>query len=70
MQIVFKVLAVVLLGTAAFLLWQNNPEYAFAAAILSSCSYFLSMRFQLKARLTERTAEREAEKRAQEDSSD
>jgi len=66
MEIFFKVLAVVLIGTSAVLFWQNEREYAFAAAVLSACAYFLSLRFQLKAR----AGAREAEKREQEDSSD
>lgn len=55
-QLIFKVLAVILLGVAAFFLWQNNLEGAFTAAVLCACAYFLSMRFQIKARLDERKA--------------
>ncbi len=69
LEIVFKILAVVLLGAAAVLFWYHNTEIAFAAGVLSACAYFLGMRFQLKAGLNRRDAEsgpREAEE-AEED---
>jgi Na+/H+-translocating membrane pyrophosphatase len=61
LEIVFKILAVVLLGAAAVLFWYHNTEIAFAAGVLSACAYFLGMRFQLKAGLNKRNAESEPE---------
>jgi Na+/H+-translocating membrane pyrophosphatase len=57
LEILFKILAVVLLGAAALLFWYHNTEEAFAAGVLSACAYFLGMRFQLKAGLNKREAE-------------
>lgn len=57
MEIFFKVLAVILLGVAAVLFWQNNSDAAFVAGVLSACAFFLSMRFQLKMRQKQREAE-------------
>lgn len=56
----FQTLAVVLLGLAAFFLWQGNYEGIFVASVLSSVSYFLSFRFQVRERLDRREAERAA----------
>ena len=61
MEILFKVLAVVLLGAAAVLFWLDYRELAFASGVLSFCSYFLGMRFQFKASLNKRERERQAE---------
>jgi len=60
MEIFFKVLAVILLGVAAVLFWQNNSENsdaAFVAGVLSACAFFIGMRFQLKMRQKQREAE-------------
>jgi hypothetical protein len=59
MMLVFRVLAAVLFGVAAFLLWQQQREYAFAAAIVSICSFFLAMRFEMKSRVSEIVAARQ-----------
>ena len=61
LEIMFKILAVVLLGAAAVLFWYHNTEIAFAAAVLSACAYFLGMRFQFKAAVNRREAERKAD---------
>lgn len=55
---IFQILAVVLMIVAAFFLWQENYEGVFVSAVLSSASYFLSFRFQVKERLDIREAER------------
>jgi hypothetical protein len=47
---------VVLAGAAAFLLWKENNDWAFACGVLAVCSFFLSIRFQFKARIREREA--------------
>ncbi len=47
----FQILAVILIGVAAFFLWNGNADAAFASAVFGAVSYFLSIRFQVKARL-------------------
>jgi Ca2+/H+ antiporter len=61
LELLFKILAVALIGAAAFFLWQKNWEYMFAAAVLVACAYFLSMRFQIKERLDRRQQEESPE---------
>ena len=51
MDRVFQILAVILIGVAAFFLWNGNADAAFASAVFGAVSYFLSIRFQVKARL-------------------
>ena len=67
LEIIFKILAVVLLAAAAVLFWYQNTELAFAAAVLSACAYFLGMRFQLKAGLNERDAQNRPEEQESEE---
>lgn len=54
MERVFQILAVILAGIAAYFLWQKNADGAFVAAVLGAVSFFLSVRFQVKARLKQR----------------
>lgn len=56
MTIIFQVLAVILGGIAAYFLWSDNFDWAFAFVVFAICSYFIGMRFQIKARLEERKA--------------
>jgi len=63
---VFQILAVVLAGAAAYFLLAGNRDGAFVAAVLGSVAFFLSVRFQVKARNSVREAEREAERRTEE----
>jgi hypothetical protein len=49
-------MAVVLAGVAAFFFWQNNSDWAFASGVLAVCSFFLSIRYQYKARIQVRQA--------------
>jgi len=68
MERFFQILAVILGGVAAYFLWQDNADRAFAAAVFGAISFFLSVRAQVKGRLREREAEREeAEKNIEED---
>ena len=60
MERYFQALAVILAGVAAFFWWQDNNDWAFAAGVGAAASYFLSMRFQIKARLERASAEKEA----------
>ena len=57
MELVFRILAVILIGIAAYFLWQGNGDGAFVAAVLGAVSFFLSIRFQVKARLKQRENE-------------
>ena len=59
MTLVFQIIAAVLVGSAAFFLWQDNSDWALAAFAVGVCSYFLGMRFQIKKRLAERDTESE-----------
>ena len=54
---VFQVLAVVLAGAAAYFLWTGMKDAAFAAVVLGCAAFFLSFRFQVKARNDARKAE-------------
>ena len=55
---IFQIAAVVLIGLAVYFWWADNFDYAFAAVVLAICSFFLSMRFRLKARNNEVAAPR------------
>jgi uncharacterized membrane protein SpoIIM required for sporulation len=58
MESIFRILAVILAGVAAFfLIWRNDAETAFIAAVAGAVSFFLSIRFQVKQRLNRRDAE-------------
>jgi hypothetical protein len=59
-ETIFQIVAVVLAGAAAYFLLTGNRDGAFVAAVLGCVAFFLSVRFQVKARNTEREAEREA----------
>lgn len=48
---IFQVTAVILIGVAAFFLWNGNKDGVFIAAVLGAVSFFLSIRFQVKERL-------------------
>lgn len=56
MHRIFQVLAVVLLGVAAFSLYRQDTDLAFETGVLAACSLFLSYRFQIKDRIAERGA--------------
>jgi hypothetical protein len=61
MERLFQILAVILGGVAAYFLWQGNADYTFAAVVFAAVSFFLSLRFQIKDRLSRHEAERRAE---------
>ncbi|MGI9034850.1 MAG: hypothetical protein ACR2GD_02310 [Pyrinomonadaceae bacterium] len=52
---IFQILAVILVGVAAYFLWLGNKDGAFVALVLSGCAYFLNLRFQIKESLKNRT---------------
>lgn len=51
---IFQILAAVLVGIAAYFLWIENKDGVFVSIVLAACSFFMSIRFQAKARLNER----------------
>ena len=57
---VFQILAAALAAAAVYFLWAGNNDGAFVSAVLGCVSFFLSIRFQAKARNTAREAERQA----------
>lgn len=57
---VFQILAVVLGGAAAYFLFTGNRDGAFVSVVLGCVAFFISIRFQVKARNAIRQAEREA----------
>lgn len=61
---IFQILAVILIGVAAFFLWNGNKDGVFITAVLGAVSFFLSVRFQVKERLKQRENESAEEKEA------
>jgi hypothetical protein len=59
MDRIFQIVAVILGGTAAYFLWAGNKDGAFASAVVACVAFFLSVRFQVKARNAEREADRQ-----------
>ena len=57
MERFFQILAVILIGVAAFFLWRGNTDGVFISAVLGAVSFFLSVRFQVKERLEKRENE-------------
>lgn len=47
LELIFKILAAVLLGVAAFFLWRNNMDGVFVSAVLGAVCFFVSIRFQI-----------------------
>ncbi len=56
MVIILQILAVILAGIAAYFLWNDDFDWAFAFFVFGVSSFFIGIRFQIKARLTEREA--------------
>ena len=53
----FQILAVILVCIAVYFLWMENKDGVFVSLVLAACSFFMSIRFQAKARLDRRSAE-------------
>ncbi len=51
MELVFKIVAVILVGIAAFFYWQGNTDGMFVSLVLAVCAGFLNYRFQAKSDL-------------------
>ena len=60
MVLFFKILAVILAGVAAYLLWTGDQDVGFATIVFACVSFFLSVRFEVKARNEERADGAEA----------
>lgn len=58
---IFQILAAILAGAAVFFWWRDNPDWAFASGVFAAASYFLGLRFQMKARVAAVDAEKERE---------
>jgi hypothetical protein len=61
LELLFKILAAVFLGVAAFFLWQNNTDGIFISAVIGAVCFFLSVRFQIVEKNKQRAAEQLAE---------
>lgn len=57
MERIFQILAVILIGVAAFFVWQSNTDAVFLAAVAGAVSFFLSIRFEIGRRVKQREAE-------------
>ncbi len=53
MEIVFNILAVALLGAAAYFYSVGDADWLFASIVLGICSFFLGVRFRIKKRMDE-----------------
>jgi len=60
MEKLFQILAVILIGVAAFFLWTGNTDGIFVAAVAGAVCFFLSIRFEVGKRVKQRKAEEEA----------
>ena len=54
---IFQILAAILVCIAAYFLWMENKDGVFVSLVLAGCSFFMSVRFQAKARLDQNAAE-------------
>lgn len=59
MERLFQILAVILIGVAAFFVWNGNTDGVFVAAVAGAVCFFLSIRFQVGERVKARRAEEE-----------
>lgn len=62
MDRLFQIIAVGLIGLAAYFLWTAKTDAAFASAVLGCVSFFLSVRFQMKERNRLRDEDRKRER--------
>ncbi|NNE99131.1 MAG: hypothetical protein HKN25_08945 [Pyrinomonadaceae bacterium] len=56
MERFFQILAVVLIGIAAFFLWTEKYDAGFVTAVLACLSFLISTRFPVKERVKKRNA--------------
>lgn len=62
----FQILAVIFIGIAAFFLWRGDYEAVFIAAVFGAICFFLSVRFEVGARVNLRVEE-EKKRRGEEE---
>ena len=53
----FQIIAVILVCIAAYFLYVENKDGVFVSLVLAASSFFMSVRFQAKARLDQQAAE-------------
>ena len=53
------IFAVVLALIGAYMAWSGDRDWAFIFLVLAACSYFIGMRFQIKARLPDRSSDKD-----------
>lgn len=61
MERIFQIGAAILAVVAALFLWMGNKDGVFVSLVLAACSFFMSVRFQAKARLDASEAARNDE---------
>jgi len=66
----FQLLAVALVGVAAFFLWRGEFDTSFVTAVLGICAFFLSIRFTFKSRVQEREEVRSHEDETEDEAPD
>jgi hypothetical protein len=66
---IFPILAVILIGSAAFCVWRGQSDTAFVLGVLGACAFFLGIRFQIKSRLNDQAID-DADERGDEDADD
>ena len=60
-ETIFQIAAVALAIAAAYFLWAGNKDGAFVSIVLGCVSFFLNIRFQVKARNKIREGETRSE---------
>ena len=55
MERILQILAAAFLIFAAYFLWRGVTDWSFVCGVLAASSFFLSMRFQIKARMAVRS---------------
>lgn len=70
MERLFQILAVILIGVAAFFLWKGNYDALFVTAVLGAVCFFLSVRFEVGARVKARREEEEKRREVEEEIED
>lgn len=55
----FQIVSVLLAALAVYFLLNDNLDYTFVVGALAAASFLLSIRFQIKSRISERSVERD-----------
>lgn len=51
-ELVLTIVAVALVGAAAYFYWAGNWDWTFAFGVLAACSFFLSLKYRIKGKMT------------------